>query len=351
MKKVLITDFLFVEAHRKLNLNLIDIFSRNYDVTVININGYYKNDIYFEDKNIKLVSFSINQNNSNAISRRISSIKMMYLTYKEIKKNKYDFIVVNAFDTIAFAIGYFFLRKEKIGLFHHKNIDELSNKTKMTLFNIYKNKVYHFVFEDFFRKHLINDKHVKTENCYVIPHPIELSQNHKFKILKKYDCAGLCNSNSEEFINNILKMNNDFKKNNLNILIRSKKINKSKSNIDIIHGFLESDVYYGYIEGATNVLVPVPENYIYRLSGSIYDAIAHRKIVLTTSKYYGDDYGRRYPGICYYISDEKQLLKKMMEIQENDSNNCNISFDSFINDHSIQCIAQIVKTTLEIILI
>lgn len=156
MSKLLIVDFLYVEAHRVMNINLIQCFAENNQVTVLDLNGYYKEQKKcWEEKNIKVVSYKVNQIGEGKIKSRFNSLRMMQAARVQCQNHDYDLMIVLAYDTMSFAIGRVGFGRVPVAVYHHKNIDELTNRWKLKLFNTYKNKIYHLVFEDYFQNYLI----------------------------------------------------------------------------------------------------------------------------------------------------------------------------------------------------
>ena len=180
----------------------------------------------------------------------------------------------------------------------------------------------------------------------VVPHPIrdDIQQNSNIK----NDCVGLCNSNSEKFIDEMCEVfKNDDK---YKIILRSKKQKFSSGSVKIISGFLDAEVYYNYINTSKTVIVPVPNSYKYRLSGSIYDALSRRKIVLTNNSFYADAYNKLYSGTCIFVSNAKDV-KSYFENNESEGKNIDSSFKKFIYDHQKTSIAirmeKVIKETME----
>lgn len=350
MKELLISDFLVVEAHRDMNVNLIECFAKYNKVTVLDVNGFYRKEKGgWKEAGIHVLSYRLKKKRSGTVGSRMYGIQIMQLAKQELHKHRYDLMVVLAFDILAYSVGRLGFGNMPVALFHHKNIDELTNKVKRIGFKSFQNEVHHFVFEDFFKEYLLNEIGIKNENCHVVPHPVEPSVQTDDITVKAYDCVGLCNSNSESFIDHTMHLNGQFRKGGYHILLRSKQKKISSSNIEVITGFLETKTYYGYIERAKSVLVPIPNTYVYRLSGSIYDALSRRKIVMTTSNYYGKDYQRRYPGICVFVKDEKDVLKKLKELCTRTETQS--SFDKFIEEHSKKYVAEVMRNVIDCILI
>ena len=160
-----------------------------------------------------------------------------------------------------------------------------------------------------FRNRLIKEIGVPTHRVFVVPHPVKRIVSLQTE--QKYDCIGLCNSNDESFIQEAIGREQVFRQEGLRILLRSKKVEKKDGYVEVIKGFLEKDKYDELIAAGKTVFVPLPESYIYRLSGSIYDALSRNKLVYTTSKYYAKEYERRYPGTCKYVDSVEQLIESL----------------------------------------
>lgn len=345
MKKILIADCLFVEAHRQMNIDLINAVSQCAETSIISLNGYYKDETQFKKK-VSVIPINLNLRNGS-IGTRLSRIALNNRIKTILKKDNYDAIIYLGFDTIAFSVSSGKNNKTPVFLFHHNNIDELTSKIKRVIFGRYKNQTYHIVFEEFFRDRLINDIHVLPDRVFVVPHPAQSIANMQTD--KSYDCIGLCNSNDENLIQEAVMRDNEFEQRGLHILLRSKIREKKAGAVEVIKGFMDKDVYDELMAAGKTVFVPLPETYIYRLSGSIYDALSRRKLVYTTSKYYAQEYERRYPGICKYVGSVNQLIERLQE--KNDIEVSGASFNKFIEGHSVEmvsdCIDRMIGTVLE----
>ena len=83
------------------------------------------------------------------------------------------------------------------------------------------------------------------------------------------------------------------------------------------------------------------------MSGSIYDALAQRRIVFTTSKYYGQHYRELYPGICIYVKNVDDFINKLIDLDR--ITNVEKSFDKFICEHSMEQVSQKLENTIDVI--
>lgn len=332
---VLIVDFLFADAHKDFNTNIINAISQFADVDVISLNGYYDNVCMMYPKRIQIVNLYA-ERKTGTIGARFHSLNLMKQSAKLLKEKVYDAVFCLGFETIITGLAINKFRGTPVFLFHHKNIDELTNKTKKIMFGLYMRKVYHIVFEEFFGKRLIEDIAVPSNRVFVSPHPAKMIPCVQTD--KTYDCVGLCNSNDERFISDAINRSKEFEDKGVTMLLRSKTVENSGKAVEVIKGFLQKEVYDELIAAGKSVFVPLPSDYIYRLSGSIYDAISRGKPVYTTSKFYAEEYERRYPGILYYVESVEDLMLQLLN--RKDFAMAELSFRKFIDEHSIKATGQ-----------
>ena len=254
------------------------------------------------------------------------------------KRNKYDYVICLAFDTCTMIGVHGLFGKVPLVVMHHRNIDELNSKIKRLLFSSYKNSVFHVVFEPFFKERLVQGLAVKQNHVFVIPHPVQDKSSRQTSIM--YDCVGLCNGNDEGFIREAIDRERDFSQHNLRVLLRSRKIEKKDGSVRVITGFMQKQAYDELLGSGRTVLVPLPTTYVYRLSGSIYDALSRKKYVYTTSKVYAQDLEVRYPGVCKYFGSINQLIESLQEDASDGTDGTDGSFGAFIADHSIETVSR-----------
>lgn len=343
--KILVADFLFVDVHKDMNLNFISAVSRFAETDVLSLNGYYDNqrEAFYKNK-VRLLDVNA-ERKSGALGARSFSLELMKKTAEAVQKKNYDAVLCLGFETTLFGLGLSKFKGLPVFIFHHKNIDELTSSTKRFAFGCYKNRVYHVVFEEFFRNRLVNEIGVRTEKVFVVPHPVKAIEGVPTE--KRYDCVGLCNSNDEDFIKEAVNKECDFREYGLHILLRSKVHEKKDGPVEVIRGFMEKEIYDELMAAGKTVFVPLPETYIYRLSGSIYDALSRRKLVYTTSKYYAQEYERRYPGTCKHVGSVDELIERL---QEKRDSGASASFQQFIDGHSIETVSNDIKQMVSTVL-
>lgn len=339
--KILITDFLFVEAHRMINMSLIKAIAiSNHSVSLMSVNGYYDDQKEeLQQLGIQVIDKYVKGNRYGKIKGKLYIAKLMKITASIAKSGAYDLVISLAFDTIANAIGAHYFNGCKIALFNHKNIDELANPIHKRFFNTYKNKFIHFVFEEAFKDYLVSSHNVK--HVYYIPHPVPMVDN-SINEVKSYDCVALCNSNDEQLVQWLGDHNDLLNEEGLSFLVRTKnKTIVNMSNINFLTSYLDYSDYDSLIKKSKAVFVPLPSYYKYRLSGSIYDALSRNKPVITTSKFHSECINSKYPGACYYVEKPEDIIRVFTGISYNP-----IVFKRFVEDHTINAAAIILKNVI-----
>lgn len=343
--RLLVADFLFVDAHKDMNINFINAISKFAQADVLSLNGYYDDQKEkFHNNNVSIMDVSVKRK-AGPLGTRSFSLELMKKAGENARKNGYDAVLCLGFETTLFGLGISSFKGLPIFIFHHKNIDELSNKMKRVAFSTYKNRVFHVVFEEFFRDHLVKEIGVSADRVFTVPHPAKPIKS--VSTGKNYDCIGLCNSNDEGFIIDAIEKENVFHEHGIHILLRSKTNEKKEGAVKVIRGFMEKNLYDELMAAGKTVFVPLPETYVYRLSGSIYDALSRGKLVLTTSKYYAQEYEKRYPGTCKYVGSVEQLIERLLE---KDNNDISGSFQKFIEGHSIETVSHDIEQMVRIVL-
>nr|WP_319473682.1 hypothetical protein [uncultured Sphaerochaeta sp.] len=342
--KLFIVDYIYAQGHQSVNFDIVSILSQNFKIRMVALENFYsvKQKKNFSDLGVELIEYKMRYKKVNRYNSRINSIKHMIISSKYYMKE--DLIVVLAFDTIAFLFGELFLPRtcRKI-LFHHNNTDELVSIIKRIIFNIYKNHVYHFLFQEDFCEYLSKKIKVDGNKFYYVPHPIHLRA--KGNNIQPNTIVGLCRSVDESVVENF--MENDFflNQSDIKIIIRSKRYRFESNNLKIINGFLEEAKYLEYLDIAAYILVLLPETFQFRISGSIYDAISYGKIVLTNNRIKFNYFNTYYPGLCHYISN----IEDVISILNNNSINIeqfNQSYKDFINNHLPERIEQHYKNAI-----
>lgn len=334
--KVLIVDFYPKQAHRYWNNIIIKAFAKFANVTVISINNYYDDEkTQFIRNNIEVVDLEVKEY-SGRVGTRLWCIRIQKRIKKYLRSysKQYDIMCCLSYDTIAMAFGRNLTKVLPLFLCQHSNIDELLNPIKLKFAKRYLYNTYQIILEQAFKDFLTEQIAINPERIYTIPHPItiqEITDNHSGFI---YDCVGLCHANDDSIVQAIVNQGDKYKSNDLCLVLRSKNVVSKVDNIKIINRFLERSEYLEYLKNAKCVFVATPKSYKYRLSGSIYDALALYKVVLTTNDFYPTMYKDMYPNICIRVNGDDDLFDLISSFHNN-KYNYNEIFARFIKDHSI----------------
>jgi hypothetical protein len=317
--KILILDYLFPQNHVSLYCKIIECLSSVGQTKVITKKDYYSG----YENNLACVEIEeivARNDGKNMLSRKFQSFNSMLKTRKIVSNSKDSLKFVLTFDTVSFAFGRLLTGSNSFFILHHKNIDELNNKIKKIIFKTYMNKVNHIVFEDYFKEYLIKEIGVNEKLVHVIPHPVFDSETSNGNEII-YDCIGLSNSNDESFIKKIIdeeRKNGYLKNANLQVVLRSKKYQFDNGNLKVINGFLPKEEYDSYFKKCKVVFIPLPDNFIYRVSGVMYDALSNHKIVIANKVPIVNQYEKKYPNICIGINNVNEFFEKVLELKFNE---------------------------------
>jgi glycosyltransferase involved in cell wall biosynthesis len=355
----LVADFRYEKGHTELNRKLIEYLSTLGGVDVIdNPDGYYQKclkDAGISD-NIRLIrkyfwntSKIRNTTPGKIIKKIIHSINMILQTSDLLKKN-YDNVIVFTYDTFAFALGRYFLRRHNVYLFDHGNIDELVNKIKLPLFKTYRNKVNHIVFAEYMKEHLVREFGVAASRVFVLPHP--LNENREIvasRNIEKKDklFVGVSFSNDEDLVKEIMKYekkNNILGAHNCRIVLKSKVYSYESEHLKVFNRYLEREELADLFAEASGILVLYPETYQYRMSGVIMEALSNGIPVVGRRIPIVEHFASSYPHSCTPFANIKELydliINKEFHIDEEEVH-------KFQADHSDQTITKLLKSILD----
>jgi hypothetical protein len=342
---ILYLDFLNPKSHLRLDINQIETLSKIGKVTVISPIGRYRN----LPLNVTLIENKFLSITKGKLSSRLYSLRSMFVSSYLSRKICYDSIIVSSFETIIFSIGRFLYRSNKrIFLIHHFNIDELTSKIKALFFRTYMNKFEHIVFEEFIKKKLVDEFGIDSNRIHILPHHMNVLKIFD-KINLKYDCVGLSNSNDEKIISKIVEEEKDkslFKDSRRKVILKSKNIEYDNGFLKVIKGFIENVQFEDYLRSSRSIYMPFPEDFKYRMSGTLIDALSNKKIVYGSNIILIEHFALKYPQICKIIYSEHDFFEFVIKNSFDLNDNQLIDFKNFNNDYSVEKI----KTSFEQIL-
>ena len=317
---VFIIDLCFPFGHRELNFRYINVLKSITDVKIINDGEYYNR--FREVENIQIIDAEMYkiENHQNPLKTRGNILKNMFTAHKIIKRcaNQEDIIIFFSYDVVTFAmLGFLFYKFGRVLLFEHNSIDELKRSIKLYLYNIYKNQVGHLVFENKFKKYLIEKINVKNEFVFVIPHCLRNIHLEKKQYYSKYRISNLSRTTDEKWIEAILeeeKHSHFLEEASVYMTLRSKLISyNNKVSLEILNGRL-SDEQYNQLLISSNAIICMNTGFENRITGSFFDAISGKKLLISTPNDVLDEWAKEFPGIiCTFnsINELKEIIRKM----------------------------------------
>jgi hypothetical protein len=350
--KILFLDFCYFRGHKKLNIQLLEILDRHYEVEVIAKKKYYSEEVKKSLSNTIFKEFEVYEEPLNSpLFARIRIFHTMLKNFFMIRNINYDKIVIAGFENITlFLLGSLFFTRTETFIIHHQNTDELNNSVKLNLFKKNMNKIKHIVLEEFIRNFLTSEVGVKKSNAFYISHPLsnydttleKIKSNSNKKLL-----VGLSNSNDEELIKELIsseKYKNMLRDKEINIVLKSKKYEFKSENIRVFNKFLERDEYDNYIRNADYFLMLFPATFKYRMSGTLIDSLSNGTKVIGTSIPCIKAFSERYPSICKAASSFDEILTIASETEITDK--VSSEFKQFKQEHSFNSILNQFKEIL-----
>ena len=327
--KIEIYDLVAPINHLNLYKAIVSSLSSFSHLVIYTRQGYFQNE-FQGNKNIEIRILEENKQSNNRLIRLFRNVKQIY-RIKNIFNTQKNSKIILTFDTSSFAFSLLLLKLRNTYIMHHKNIDELSSIIKRVCFKMYMNKVKHIVFEDLFSEKLLSVG-VKKDNLLLVPHPI--SNQSSIILSHKYELVGLSNSNDEIFIENLIlfeSKNSFFRNKKMKVVIRSKNKEYDNGYLKVFKGQLSIDVYNEFIGLSKSILLPLPKNFIYRVSGTMFDAFSRGKYVFSNANTLTEYYENKYPGIISTFDSIEEFYRKIdMDFSTN-----TLSFERFVSDHSL----------------
>lgn len=341
--KVLFCEFLYPLTHSRSNSFYINCLNEVVDeLHVMSPKGFYKNlDLGVINHDIRQLSV-----NRGKISYRKNTFYYMYMAYKIVCDNKIDKCIVASSDYITLLFFKILLPNLEIYMIHHAELDSLyCNKLKRLVFAIYKNRIRHFVFEEYIKIYLRKELKIKSK-IIVMPH--SLNKNEHVTVSKTFDLVGLSNSNDEDIICSLIQYeidSHELKRRNMIVVLKSQKYHYNDGALIVLNGYLSDDEYNRYINGAKYIFIPFPKNFCYRESGTLMDALSNGKKVIASNVKLVNEYSKLYPSICFFFNTITDIMNVLMS-SICDEHALKGEFDNFKKIHSKAYLIDIYKSAL-----
>ena len=334
--KILFFDSLFPRGHININSNYINLLQSKIEMFICARKGWFECNV-----NVKYVDanwfYPSEVKCSNFIYRLRVFLNCIKLR-KIIEEVKPDIVYVASYDIVSFFLAFPFLYfcRNKIILQEHNNVDQLDNRVKSLLYSFYKNKLNHFVLEDYIKERLIQ-LNVKGHLIHVVPHPLPKAAD--FEQDTERLIVGLSNSNDEGIVSNVFKeyQNTNFLKDlKYKLVIKAKKLSYNDEYLKIFNGWITKEEYTNYSKNSSFYIIPFStKGYSYRVSAVLLEAISNGKFILASNFLLAKFYANKYPGICQIFDEPSEipfLIKSINKKQYFESRR------RFIADHSDESI-------------
>jgi hypothetical protein len=315
--KILFLDLFQTSYHDNLNKNFIKCLNEEHKVSLLCRKSLYT----YDSIGYNSWRFPVILNNS-----RLKSLYFIF-RYFMIKNKDFDIIFIPTFETITFVLFSFFCNK-KIYIVHHLNIDELKSPTKRAIFNLYKNKINHLVFDNSF-KTILQEKYNVKSMINQIVHPgtkFSLKTLNKASNHKKL-CVALSQSNDDEIILKLIdynERNNFLIKNNIELIIRSNVLTYNKNNFIVYNSNLPDSEYNELISNSYLTVLLHPKNFKYRFSGVLLDSLFNKKVVVSNDFHMARLFNKKYPNVCKVAKTSEEFFTTIQSF--NNSNNIEEEF-------------------------
>ena len=317
---VLIIDPLSPIGHANFNFSLISILSKvgNCEAIVSNImkrelveRGIRDDAIKWEYSTSNDIGEIAKRHKSKIVYHVIYFFSRINLYLHIIEKSKsYDCMVFTSVDINAFSIMSHFIPRQTI-VFDHgiSNID--TNYFYRLRWKATSRKVKLAVFEEYIN-HMAKN-HLKRKNIFTIHHPLPRISNVK---TKEHDnniyIYAPSASNNFDFVGQLLESNIP---DGMQFLIKGLK-NVKKKGIEVYSNRITNEQYTYYLSMADYILIPYYENYNYKQSGVMFEALQLNKKVLLLNNNTLNNYKNKFPEMIILFDNIQEMFEKAKKYDE-----------------------------------
>ncbi len=332
---ILICDLFPVRGHRFLNRVTIEALKPLNPV--ICVARDYFDDSSFE-ADLKVIYHP-------QIRSRINLLRCIHYTFHFIRllyKYKFSKVLILTYETRSFFLVRLFAPKflNKIYLVQHYNIDALKiNKFSKWCFSKYCNHVFHIVYHEYIKTHLVEENNLNDNKVICINHP--LNNSHSSEISEEKLVLALGESNSIEKINELISYEastHQLQNAGYSVMIKEKPgLHKmQQASLQYRTGFIPTTEYDALMKKARWVLVLYPDDFVYRESGLLLEALSNATFVIGyQSCKVLEAYSQNYPSFCVAVNSVSELVTTIVNY------NCKNSalthnYSKFLENHSVE---------------
>lgn len=308
-------------------LGSIDVLTRKnflYEVKGLNIN----NVDYIPDEYIpELFRRKCTNEFIFKIKIRINQMKLLHIIKRKYKFENYDLIIFSSVEIISFSIMMHKYKGRCIFIDHGIFETTKSNVKKFFWRRINKNLDV-IVMEEYIKEYVLNELKIKN-NVHVFPHPLPYIDKKELKNISSINNKFIFSPGLETnkaFINEIIekKQNipNDFK-----FIIKGKD-NINDENLIIYNKRISDEDYYNLIYSSEYILIAYEDDYNYRTSGVLFEALYLGKKILLKNNNTLINYKNKFKNYIF----EFDTLVDLFEIIQRDESYKYIDKDDMYDD-------------------
>jgi len=318
-KVFLVFDCAHTDSHNNFNIELIKQLKNNGSVVLFSWNDSYLN---LRDNLVSVIfkKYLTTSTSSPFLSRVILTfntlLNALYLRLFVIEGSK-RFVLLNH-EIISLGICSLLFPKGMY-LIHHMQIDELRSSVKRFFFGFYKNRFVHVVMTDYIKSYLINCHRIRVDNIKVVPHPLYHCPDCERKVLSiERKFIALNYSGDENLIESLINIDSTssvFANNGCSLVIKSKFFEYVSPGLRVFKGFLSKCEYDDLYNSADCVLSLLSESFKFRMSGTVADAISHRKPVIALRSACTEYFQSRFANAIFLCHDLDSLIKAILQFR------------------------------------
>lgn len=346
------------QSHYNYNYGILRNFPDYVKIDICAAKNYIQKDAvrffrYYEIPEKYIYKFDENRKYNQVYMRRIFAKAYIWVRH-HVPLKKYDVIFFGYTECISF--WFIFNRCRQKVLFVDHEIGNTKINCVKNWFFTHINKRYNFIaFEDYIKEYAFRQLHIKNK-IWVVRHPLPEIDVEKADVLENkkllFDSKGKfvifapALSNSEEFIDLLIRSCEKIP-DSVNITIRSKRRTFLSEKLHVYSEYIPQDIYVSSLAVCSAVLIHYGDEYNYRTSGVLYEAVRSRKPILMYSNNTLDYYAKTYSDIIFPFYEDREFFKMLMQAVKFCLGVRKESFDKIQQDYSDETIQKELADVLE----
>lgn len=324
------TKILFVDMESPLGHADVNYFFIKYVLTHFN-NCYYMLDSDLHKKMVGQYSFAEflpviyfpfqKKKSASYLSNRLLFFKKLRFIFDFLRRNDIKGVVFLSYDTLSISCFSKKLSVYKVILMNHDNIARFI-RTPLRKLILKRLKDYiHLVYceADDSSQTIRLLQNLEFNNILQIEHHIDESRKISYKMGYNAESVALYAPSNGNDDNKIISLLNSLKGNN--ITVKAKVIESvyhrylDRYEENLFFGFITDDVFEKEMNSADFILLLYPDDYTFRTSGMLFDAIAYEKPVITDNRFLFESYLEKY-GLGIFVDAAIAVEKAISQIDQ-----------------------------------